>query len=39
VAVISGSGWYSQIRYEAMKVKEAADDKAKADVEKAAPKS
>jgi len=33
VAVIGGSGWYSQIRYEAMKAKEAADEKNKGDVE------
>jgi len=39
VAVIGGSGWYSQIRYEAMKQKEAADEKQKADVEQAAGKS
>ena len=39
VAVIGGSGWYSQIRYEAMKVKEAQDEKAKADIEKAGGKS
>lgn len=33
MAVIGGSGWYSQIRYEAMKAKESADDKAKGDLE------
>jgi GDP-fucose transporter C1 len=37
VAVIGGSGWYSQIRYEIMKVKEALDEKQKAqDVERGA---
>lgn len=34
MAVIGGSGWYSQIRYEAMKAKETATEKERHDVEK-----